>query len=121
MIPTVDQLASDVLTVRAHDLFNPPGLTNFLGALQVDRDPVAIRSVNYPPLFGSDVPTGALFLNGEYVVGNNPPISFTWTPDRVVRDTTVGPYTEAVDRGMRIDAVRLVQKTGGRSGTFIAE
>lgn len=92
MIPTVDQLASDVLTVRAADLFNPPGLTNFLGALQVDRDPVAIRSVNYPPLFGSDVPTGALFLNGEYVVGDNPPISFTWTPDRVVRDTTVGPF-----------------------------
>jgi cyclic pyranopterin phosphate synthase len=26
---------------------------------------------------------------------------------------------KAVDRGMRIEAVRLLEKTGGKSGTFV--
>jgi cyclic pyranopterin phosphate synthase len=34
---------------------------------------------------------------------------------------TVYDMCKAVDREMRIDAVRLVRKTGGRSGTFEAE
>jgi cyclic pyranopterin phosphate synthase len=34
---------------------------------------------------------------------------------------TVYDMCKAVDRGMRIDAVRLVRKAGGRSGTFAAE
>jgi cyclic pyranopterin phosphate synthase len=34
---------------------------------------------------------------------------------------TVYDMCKAVDRGMRIEAVRLVRKTGGRSGTFTAE
>jgi cyclic pyranopterin phosphate synthase len=34
---------------------------------------------------------------------------------------TVYDMCKAVDRGMRIEAVRLVRKAGGRSGTFDAE
>jgi cyclic pyranopterin phosphate synthase len=34
---------------------------------------------------------------------------------------TVYDMCKAVDRGMRIEAVRLVRKTGGKSGTFEAE
>jgi cyclic pyranopterin monophosphate synthase len=34
---------------------------------------------------------------------------------------TVYDMCKAVDRAMRIEAVRLVRKTGGRSGTFTAE
>ena len=34
---------------------------------------------------------------------------------------TVYDMCKAVDRGMRVDAVRLVRKTGGRSGTYSAE
>jgi cyclic pyranopterin phosphate synthase len=34
---------------------------------------------------------------------------------------TVYDMCKAVDRAMRIEAVRLVRKSGGRSGTFAAE
>ena len=34
---------------------------------------------------------------------------------------TVYDMCKAVDRGMRIDAVRLVKKSGGKSGTYEAE
>ncbi|MDT9121109.1 cyclic pyranopterin monophosphate synthase MoaC, partial [Escherichia coli] len=34
---------------------------------------------------------------------------------------TVYDMVEAVDRGMRIGAVQLLEKTGGASGTFRAE
>lgn len=34
---------------------------------------------------------------------------------------TIYDMCKAVDRGMRVDAVRLVRKTGGRSGTYRAE
>jgi cyclic pyranopterin monophosphate synthase len=34
---------------------------------------------------------------------------------------TIYDMCKAVDRGMRIDGVRLVRKTGGRSGTYEAE
>ena len=55
-----------------------------------------------------------------------------WTIDRTgvemealtavsVAALTVYDMCKAVDRGMRIESVRLVRKTGGRSGTFIAE
>ena len=52
---------------RFGDLFNPPGLTNFLGCVQSDVDPVAIRSLNFPPFACSDTVTGnALSLdNGK--------------------------------------------------------
>ena len=73
-------------------------------------------------------------------------VSFTWDEDRrrllveasartvgktgvemealtavAVASLTVYDMCKAVDREMRIDDVRLVRKTGGRSGTFEAE
>jgi cyclic pyranopterin phosphate synthase len=33
---------------------------------------------------------------------------------------TIYDMCKAVDRGMRIDAVRLLEKSGGRSGRFVA-
>jgi cyclic pyranopterin phosphate synthase len=38
-----------------------------------------------------------------------------------VASLTVYDMCKAVDRGMRIEAVRLVRKSGGRSGTYEAE
>ncbi len=34
---------------------------------------------------------------------------------------TVYDMCKAIDRGMRIEAVRLVHKSGGKSGTYKAE
>jgi cyclic pyranopterin phosphate synthase len=38
-----------------------------------------------------------------------------------VAGMTVYDMCKAVDRGMRIDAVRLVRKSGGKSGDFVSE
>ena len=38
-----------------------------------------------------------------------------------VAGLTVYDMCKAVDRGMRIDAVRVVRKSGGKSGDFVAE
>ncbi len=65
-IPTLDELASDTLVHRFGDLFNPPGLTNFLGCVQVDNDLFAIRNLNFPPLATSDINTAALYVDRRH-------------------------------------------------------
>lgn len=89
-VPTVDDLASDVLTHRFDDMFNPPGLTNLLGAAQVDHDLVAVRSVNFPPLSQGDTVTGTLFLDGRLFRAYGPTVEVVWRPDRVTRRSAVG-------------------------------
>jgi hypothetical protein len=93
MIPTLDDLAGDPLTHRFEDTFNPPGLTNFLGAAQVDHDLVALRSVNFPPLSSGDTITGQLFLDGQLFRSLGAPVTVAWRPDRVVRSARVGELT----------------------------
>jgi hypothetical protein len=90
MIPTLADLASDELTHRFEDTFNPPGLTNMLGAAQVDHDLVAVRSVNFPPLTSGDTISGVLFLDGRLFRSLGVAVSVTWRPDRVVRRARVG-------------------------------
>jgi hypothetical protein len=90
VIPTLDDLASDPLTHRFEDAFNPPGLTNMLGTAQVDHDLVAVRSVNFPPLTSGDTITGQLFLDGRLFRSLGAPVTVTWRPDRVVRRARVG-------------------------------
>ncbi|WP_166346427.1 MGH1-like glycoside hydrolase domain-containing protein [Phytoactinopolyspora limicola] len=88
-IPTVADLTSDVLTHRFDDMFNPPGLTNFLGAVQVDHDVVAVRSVNFPPFSHGDAVTGTLYLDGRLLRSYGPTVEVIWRPDQVVRRCTV--------------------------------
>jgi len=97
MIPVVDDLKSSVMVHRHGDLFNPPGLTNFLGCAQADLDPVAIRSLNFPPFSCSDTVTAALFLNGVYFPATGAAVSTTWFPDRIEREATVdGLYIKTI-------------------------
>ena len=49
MIPNVEDLKSDVLIHKHGDIFNLPGLTNFIGTVQSDFDITGIRSLNFPP------------------------------------------------------------------------
>ncbi|NED95420.1 hypothetical protein G1H11_08840 [Phytoactinopolyspora alkaliphila] len=88
-IPTVEDLASDVLTHRFDDMFNPPGLTNFLGAAQVDHDVVAVRSVNFPPYSHGDTVTGSLYIDGRLFRSFGCEVEVVWRPDRVVRRAEV--------------------------------
>lgn len=89
MIPRPADLESAPLRHRFDDTFNPPGLTNFLGAAQVDHDLTAVRSVSYPPLGEGDTVTGILFLDGRLFRSLAPEVTVRWRPDRVVRTAHV--------------------------------
>ncbi len=84
-IPRSADLASDVLTHTYDDMFNPPGLTNFLGTAQVDLDVFAIRSVNFPPYSHGDCITGQLYVDGRLARSYGGTVEVVWRPDHVVR------------------------------------
>lgn len=86
MIPRLDELGSDVLRHKHGDLFNHPGLTNFIGTVQVDIDPIGIRSINFPPFGNGDGITASLFLNGRYWPSLGQPVDIQWFPDKMVRN-----------------------------------
>lgn len=92
MIPRCSDVASDALPVRFDDLFCPPGLTNFLGTLQVGRDPVSIRCFNAPPLFTGSLMTAIVFLDNQFVIGTGADLTYVWRPDRVERYVTVNGW-----------------------------
>jgi hypothetical protein len=85
MIPTVESVQSSPMTHRFGDLFNPPGLTNFLGCVQVDIDPVAIRSFAFPPFAMGDAVTAGLFVDGKFFPAHGAAVTFVWRPDRIER------------------------------------
>lgn len=119
MIPNVNDLASDRLQQRFGDLFSPPALTNFMGCVQVDIDPVAIRSLSFPPYSTSDVATGGLFLNGTYFLATGAPVTFQWFPDRVEREATWDGWhirtTTAMPQGQMGVLVRIEVTNEGPS------
>ena len=86
MIPTVDDLKSDVMVHKFGDLFNPPGLTNFWGAVQSDIDVTGIRSINFPPFGCSDTITCGLYVNDKYFPSTGVPVKIVWYADKIVRE-----------------------------------
>src|SRR5262245_57796758 len=101
MIPVVDDLKSSPMVHRYGELFNPPGLTNFLGCVQTDLDPVGIRSLNFPPFACSDTVTGTLFIDDRIFLSIGAPITTTWYPDRVEREATT-------PEGLRIRTITVL-------------
>ncbi|MGW7681121.1 hypothetical protein ACWGID_10305 [Kribbella sp. NPDC054772] len=119
-IPRSADLASDVLTHTYDDMFNPPGLTNFLGTAQVDHDVVALRSVNFPPYSHGDTITGQLYVDGRLARSYGGTVDVVWRPDCVVRSTAVDGLelrsTTACAPGRPAVVVRLeVSGAPGRS------
>lgn len=93
MIPRSTDLSSDVLTHTYDDMFNPPGLTNFLGTAQVDHDVFAVRSINFPPYSHGDVITGQLYVDGRLARSYGGEVEVVWRPDQVVRTTRIDGLT----------------------------
>ncbi|WP_020389160.1 hypothetical protein [Kribbella catacumbae] len=93
MIPRSTDLSSDVLTHTYDDMFNPPGLTNFLGTAQVDLDVFAVRSINFPPYSHGDVITGQLYVDGRLARSYGGEMEVVWRPDQVVRTTRIDGLT----------------------------
>jgi hypothetical protein len=88
-IPTVDDLAADVITHHYDDLIAPPGLTNFLGTTVVGHDLASLQAVTFPPVSQGLAQTGALFVDGRVFESFGIPIAHAWRPDRVVRSASV--------------------------------
>jgi hypothetical protein len=86
MIPDVTYFKSSSMIHRFGDVFNPPGLTNFIGCVQSDIDILGIRSLNFPPYACADTVTANLFIDGKYFPSTGTPITFTWYPDRIERE-----------------------------------
>lgn len=85
VIPTVDDLHSDLLTHHFGDCFNPPGLTNFLGCVQVTTDLTCLQSLNFPPFATAGTTTASFILDGYHFPALGCPITIIWYPDRVIR------------------------------------
>lgn len=85
MIPQVNDLISSPMTHRFGDVFNPPGLTNFVGTVQADIDLTGIRSLNFPPFGSGHLLTAGLFIDGLYFPATGMPVTFHWRPDKIIR------------------------------------
>lgn len=108
-IPTAADLGSDRIPVRAGTMWSPPGLTNFLGTVQVDRDVTAVRAMYAAPLWAPEVGTGHLYVDGRFVAGTGATLHVTWYPDAIVRE-------------VELDDLRIVTTTFmavGRAGVVV--
>ncbi len=90
MIPKVEDLKSCPMIHKSGDVFNPPGLTNFIGTVQVGMDITGISSLNFPPLSCSDGKTAGFFVNRKYFPSYGVPVTTTWFPDRIEREASIG-------------------------------
>jgi len=70
------------------DLFNPPGLTNFIGVVHSEIDVTGISSISFPPFSCASQRTASLYINGRYFPATGSPVTFIWFPDRIVRYAT---------------------------------
>jgi cyclic pyranopterin phosphate synthase len=71
--------------------------------------------------FSWDEPRGCLGIQATVRTVGKTGVEMEALTAASVAALTVYDMCKAVDRGMRIEAIRLVRKTGGRSGTFEAE
>ena len=85
MIPKVEDLCSTPMVHKQGDVFNPPGLTNFLGTVQTDIDLTGIMNLNFPPFSCGNPRTASLYINGVYFASTGVKITTTWYPDKIIR------------------------------------
>ena len=89
MIPDTKYFESDELKHDFNSHFNPPGLTNFCGVVQVDNDLTGIRGLNFPPFGTSLNRTCGLYIDGRYFPSFKTSVLFKWRPDRITRKADV--------------------------------
>jgi hypothetical protein len=110
MLPTVEDLKSSPMVHRFADVWCPPGLTNFLGCVQVDQDIFAIRSLNFPPLACSDTVTASLYVDGRFFLSTGAAVTHTWWPDRIVRVAEVDGLRLTTTTVLAVGAMACVQR-----------
>jgi len=116
-LPSLTELKSVVMTHKLGDAFNPPAATNFRGALQACIDPMAVRSLTFPPYSCGETPTAILYVDGIYLASTGQPIKFVWRPDGVERETEFRGvhYQSYTAMAVRRNAVLIHLKLTNRS------
>ena len=76
---------STAMSARPSELFNPPGLTNFLGSVQCATDVMGLQHLTFPPFSQGDTQLGILTVNNKCVHTLGIPIEYKWRPDRIDR------------------------------------
>lgn len=105
---TLDDLAGEPLAHRYGDFFAPPGLTNWVGVAQVDNDPVAVRSITFPPFSTGDAITARAYIGGRLAGSYGGDVVFSWRADRVVRETSLGALRLRTTTVMVPDSMAVV-------------
>jgi hypothetical protein len=132
-IPTCASLRSVEMPHVYGDLFNPPGLTNFLGCAQAALDIVGVRSLSFPPfaqgeqstavMASGELVTGVLYVDGEYFTAAKQPVAFAWQPDRVERRASYKGFdfdsTMIVPFDTQAAAVALRVRNSGRTARTV--
>ncbi|HEX3105123.1 MAG TPA: hypothetical protein VHQ22_11790 [Terriglobales bacterium] len=101
-IPTVNDLAGDLLTHTWRDLYNSPATQNEYGYVQATKSVSGLTALSLPPFACCGVPdmpwspgfllTCELFLNGKLLLAYPPggdTIAYRWYPHRFVRESEV--------------------------------
>jgi len=81
--------------------------------------PLNLSSVSVD--FTWDLPSGRLLIEGIARLRGQTGVEMEALTAVSVAGLTIYDMCKAADKGMRIEAVRLVRKEGGKSGTWIAE
>ncbi len=88
-----------------------PGLTNFLGSVQIPADPTSLRHVMFPPVSGAEESTAYLTINGQLVVASRTPTTVHWTPWSVHRECSIDGWQIRSRTCMASGKPALVQVT----------
>lgn len=118
-LPLPEDFRSAVLTHRTGELFNPPGLTNFLGCLQAAPDILGIQHLTFAPYSMGESALGMLTLNDCALHTAGLPIEFQWRPDRIDRRMSVGglQLASTTVMGVRAQTVTIVLRITNPTGT----
>lgn len=118
-LPQPEDFRSAVLTHRTGELFNPPGLTNFLGCLQAAPDILGIQHLTFAPYSMGESALGMLTLNDCALHTAGLPIEFQWRPDRIDRRMSVGglQLASTTVMGVRAQTVTVVLRITNPTAT----
>ncbi|HVU35636.1 MAG TPA: hypothetical protein VHE61_19510 [Opitutaceae bacterium] len=86
-LPRLEDFRSTRQVTGSAELYNPPGLSNFLGCLQAARDVLAVQHVTFAPYSMGEAQLGTLALNDCCLHATGAPIAYVWQPDRIERAT----------------------------------
>ncbi|HMB89365.1 MAG TPA: hypothetical protein VKP65_00870, partial [Rhodothermales bacterium] len=121
-MPALTDFQSTTMVHRTGDVFNPPGLTNFLGCLQAAPGLMAVQHLTFAPYSQGDTWIGTLTLNDCCLHTSGLPIQYIWRPDRIDRHmhvdgfdlhtrTVMGVQKQSVTIALRIKNTASVQQT----------